>query len=189
MVLNWLKSRRTANETAKNLYLAAATQARAPAFYQSMGVPDSIDGRFEMTALHVFMVMNVLKKADSKDAGRICQAVFDHMFRLTDQTIREAGIGDLSVPRHMKQMMKAFNGRAHAYHEALKLGTPKAMKDALRRNVYGTVDQEDSCGLDALAHYVRASLENMSAAVVMTGSVQFAPLGEDVQGQEVKHYG
>ena len=142
---------RARRKRAQSLYEAAAMQARKPEFFIDFGVPDTFDGRFEILCLHVWLVIHKLKGAgQDKDA----QAVFDAMFRTLDMTVREMGIGDLSVPRHMKRMMTGFNGRASAYQDAL--GDEVELMEALKRNVYGTLegDIEDD-KIRALADYVR----------------------------------
>jgi cytochrome b pre-mRNA-processing protein 3 len=182
MVLGWLKARKDAKTKAKALYFAAATQARTPSFYQGMGVPDSFDGRFEMTALHAFFLINALKNNTDKRATRLSQALFDHMFRVTDQAIREMGIGDLSVPRHMKRMMTAFNGRARTYAKAIDEG--QDLKEALRRNVYGTVATPDENNVAALEAYVRHSIAAVNAADVLEGRANFITAVQEQGGEQ-----
>lgn len=185
MVFEWLKARKDAKVKAKALYFAAATQARTPAFYQGMGVPDSIDGRFEMTALHVFLILNALKGRKDKPARRLSQALFDHMFRVTDQAIREMGIGDLSVPRHMKRMMTAFNGRATVYAQAMDGNG--ALVEALRRNVFGTVEQPSAQDIAALERYIADSVRVIRADEILEGRATFAPLPAVQEGE--RRYG
>jgi cytochrome b pre-mRNA-processing protein 3 len=173
MVFNWLKNRRKAKENARSLYFAAATQARNPAFYTDLGVPDSFDGRFEMTSLHIFLIMNALTREGPGHGKRLSQALFDRMFKVTDQAIREMGIGDLGVPRHMKRMMKAFNGRAHAYRAALAQGDDTALIEALRRNVYGTLETPQEGHVSSLAAYVRQAAAGVNAKAALDGQVDF----------------
>ncbi len=177
MIGQWLRARKERREKARALYFAAATQARNPVFYRDMGVPDTIDGRFEMTALHVFMVMKTLKDQGGRPGKALSQALFDRMFRVTDQAIREMGIGDLSVPRHMKRMMTAFNGRAYSYELALRGG--QDLRDALRRNVFGTVDGADEGAATALETYVRESLATLTFDSLLQDQVRFAPLPQE----------
>ncbi len=136
------------------LYKAAALAAREPQFYTDFGVPDTFDGRFEMLCLQVWLVMHKLKVAGE---DKLAQALFDVMFRTMDQTIREIGVGDLSVPRHMKRMMTGFNGRANAYEAAL-VGEEK-LEETLIRNVYATADNIEQGRVQALALYVRQVVE------------------------------
>ncbi len=140
---------RARKKQAELLYQAIAGQARKAEFYADFGVPDTFDGRFEMLCLHGWLVMRKLKAAGDE---KLSQALFDHMFKAMDETIREIGVGDLSVPKHMRRMMTGFNGRANSYEEVLE--DQAAMKESLRRNVYGTLEETEEDKVAALAAYV-----------------------------------
>ncbi len=133
--MNWFRKRKNRKEAAARLYDIAVAYARDPVIYERLGVADTIDGRFDMLSLYVFLMMDRLGELGT-EGGKLAQALFDRMFRLMDITLREAGVGDLGVPKHMKKMMKAFNGRAHSYHEALASRNGDLVMLALIRNVY-----------------------------------------------------
>src|SRR5690242_9073061 len=90
--------------TVRALYGAIVAQARAPAFYMNYGVPDTLDGRFELLVLHAFLYFRRLKREPAAEAGEAGQAVFDLMFLDMDRSLRELGVGDLSVPKKIKRM-------------------------------------------------------------------------------------
>lgn len=142
--------------TADQLYAEAVRQARTPVFYDGLGVPDTLDGRFEMISLHVFLLIDRLRR-DGEEGRELAQALFDAMFTDMDVCLREMGVGDLSVGKKVKQMAEGFNGRSIAYSEALEAGEPgEPLREALRRNVYGTLAAPPPPGaLDALSGYVR----------------------------------
>jgi cytochrome b pre-mRNA-processing protein 3 len=140
-------------EVARGLYVAAIQQARKPAFYQEIGVPDTLDGRFDMIALHVFLLMYRLRNAGG-DSKALSQALFDVMFADMDESLRELGVGDLSVGRRVKVMAKAFYGRVSAYQAALESADDAVLADALRRNVFRG-GEVPSAALDGLVAYVR----------------------------------
>jgi len=169
-MFNWNKNKRADKQIAEKLYFQAVEQARQPEFYEEMNVPDSFDGRFEMISLHVFLVMNTLKDRNKRRA----QALFDAMFRNVDLTLREMGIGDLSVPKHMRKMMKAYNGRAHSYQKALN--EEEDLKEVLKRNVYGTAEEAREEDLDRLAAYVHESIMSIKDQSLEEGNVIFPAL-------------
>ena len=140
-------------------------------------MPDSVDGRFDMVLLHSFIVMRRLGRED-RPARRLSQALYDVMFVDMDRAVREMGIGDLSVKKHVRRMMKAFNGRVDAYESGL--ADREKMHDALRRNLYGTVKDEIPADvLDGMAGYVMSSIGNidsMELARLMDGQVIWADL-------------
>lgn len=135
---------------ATSLYGAIVTQSRRPEFYSQMDVPDTLDGRFDLLVLHASLPMRRLTSAGG-DAAKVSQSLFDLMFQDMDQSLRELGAGDITVPRRVRQMSEAFYGRAVAYDAALAQGDAQALEGALSRNVYRGAAPG---GLDTLAAYV-----------------------------------
>jgi cytochrome b pre-mRNA-processing protein 3 len=135
MFFNWLKHRTARKQAAAGLYQSARTQSRHPVFYANWGVADTMDGRFDVLSLHVALLMARLGQKGAQ-GRKLAQALFDTMFRDIEFTLRETGVGDLGVPKHMAKMMKAFNGRVHAYHQALKANDNVALETAIARNIY-----------------------------------------------------
>jgi len=129
------------------LYSACVAQARREEFYRLYGVADTIDGRFDLLVLHVFLVMRRLG-----GEGEIKQKLFDLMFADMDQSLREMGVGDMSIGKRMRPMIAAFYGRTQAYEKALAQ-SGVALSEALARNLYGGVVQPDA--LKAMTDYVR----------------------------------
>jgi cytochrome b pre-mRNA-processing protein 3 len=145
-------------EQPEALYAALLAQARQPAFYQG-GVPDTLEGRFDLILLHLLLLLRRLREDALTRA--LAQDVFDLFFREMDRALREMGVGDLSVPRRVHDMAEAFYGRARAYDAAL--GTPgnEALEAALARNVFaGAGDGEAPA---RLAGYARAAVETLAA--------------------------
>jgi len=157
------KERAKRKARARQIYLIAAEQARLPVFYAEYGVPDNMDGRFEMVTLHVSLFIRALYAAGQK---KDAQSVFDITFKITDKAIREMGIGDLSVPKHMKRMMKGFKGRGMAYTQALNEGKRKVLEEAVRRNVYGTLKKTRKAHVAAMADYIEMNADALSGLQV-----------------------
>ena len=169
-MFTYFQKRREIKAQAKGLYEGAVAQARLPIFYENYGVPDNVDGRFEMIALHCFVLMHRLQAAGEE---RLSQALFDVFFVRMDRSLREMGVGDLAVPKHMKRMMNGFNGRADNYESALLAGDKSQLKEALVRNVYGTVDRVLDHVVEKLADYV------MESAKMKTNEAAFAPIKDE----------
>lgn len=158
---------------ARRLYDAVVAQARLPGFYRGSGVPDTLDGRFELVALHSYLLLRRLKReAQSAD---LAQAVFDAMFTDMDESLREIGVGDLSVGRRVKQMAQAFYGRIAAYDAGLAEAGDAALEAALARNLYGTLPEAPPATA-AMARYMRqaaAELERLDGATLRAGTLRF----------------
>lgn len=117
------------------LYTAAVAAARAPFLYATVGVPDTLDGRFDLVGVHVFLLIRRLQ-AQPAPGPALAQAVFDAMFHDMDMNLRELGVSDISVGKKVKVMWEAFHGRATAYGAALDAGDTAALEAALARNVW-----------------------------------------------------
>lgn len=162
---------------AEQLYLKIVAQSRHPDFYLKMGTPDTVDGRFEMIAVHAFIVMRRLKAGD-RDASELSQMLFNVMFDDMDRNLREMGVGDLRVGKRVKAMAKVFYGRIVAYEEALA-GAGESLEQALIRNHYGTLDSIDTHFVERMADYIRASCEMMDRQQpqdLLDGEVHFKSL-------------
>lgn len=156
------------------LYSAIVAAARNPSFYAEWGVPDTLDGRFELIALHAFLAIRRLKQ--SGDNAAFAQALFDTMFADIDRNLREMGVGDLSVGRQVKTMAKAFYGRVVAYERGL--AGSDSLDDALRRNLFGTV-APDAKQIAAAAAYVRRQAQALDAAPVGSLLAGELPLAQE----------
>jgi cytochrome b pre-mRNA-processing protein 3 len=158
------------------LYGAAVAAARAPELYAHLGVPDTLDGRFEMVGLHAFLLIDRLRR-EATPGPELAQAVFDAMFSDMDITLREMGVGDLSVGKRVREMWEAFHGRANAYEAALADSDDTALGAALARNIWrGATPPEDAPA--ALAKLVRArqsGLATQDLAALAAGNAYFQP--------------
>lgn len=158
----------------RRLYEALAAQARLPVFYADLGVPDSIDGRFEMLCVHAHAVFHRLRGRGAR-ADQLGQATYDAMFAGLDAALREMGVADLGVGRRIKIMTHALNGRIQAYDAALASADPGELPAAIRRNVFGTASAEDAqvAALAAYQRALRASLNAAGDADLLAGRVPF----------------
>lgn len=155
---------------AEKLYSGLVAQARTPVFYAEWGVPDTLDGRFDMVLMHVFAVMQHLRKQGKAGAKR-AQALYDVMFVDMDRSVREMGIGDLSVKRHMRRMMTAFNGRMDAYLKGVE--NPAILGEAIRRNIYAADASVETAPLE---HYLLSCMQGEPA--VMEGHMVWPVVSE-----------
>jgi cytochrome b pre-mRNA-processing protein 3 len=141
--------------TIETIYGMIVAQAREPLFYQSYGVPDTVNGRFEMIVLHLWMVLREIRKIP--DGSGFSQSLFDYFCSDLDANLRELGVGDLTVPKRMQAFGEAFYGRAAAYDESLAAG-PEPLAKALTRNVLNGFGLENG---RQLADYVDQALDGL----------------------------
>src|SRR5262249_5341195 len=132
---------RTATITA--LYGAIVAQARTPEFYLTFGAPDTAEGRFDLIVLHLALFCRRLGREGLGSEGAhglaqsLSQGVFDMFCRDMDHSLREMGVGDLTVPKKMQKLGEAFYGRLEVYDRALAEPGDDALTAALARNVLG----------------------------------------------------
>lgn len=157
---------------ARTAYEAIVAAARHPVLYAQCGVEDSLDGRFDMIALHAFLVLDRLKGTEET----FRQALVDELFLDMDRSLREMGVGDLSVGKKVRKMAEVFYGRVAAYDRALA-SPDGGLAVAIARNVFpGASEGVDSPGVRRLAAYMldqRAHLAGQPAAAIVSGDVNF----------------
>jgi cytochrome b pre-mRNA-processing protein 3 len=171
---------------ARLLYRRIVEQARQPSFYALLGVPDTVNGRFDMITLHAFLLFERLGREKDEKNAALAQEVFDEMFLDMDHNLREMGVSDVSVGKKVRRMAEIFYGRLSAYREALKSAGDDALRDALRRNIYGGVEAPEGA-LAELAAYVRtadAMLRRMADRQLRKGEVSFPPAPAKEQANE-----
>lgn len=173
----FLNSRRKIREAAYPLFNSIVLQARAARFYRDWGVADSVDGRFDMIVLHVSLVIARLESGkDGKNSGLLIRYLQEVMFDNMDLSLREMGVGDMSVGKKVKHMADAFNGRHQAYLQAIRAqDMAQAIKPVLIRNIYrGQVPPETMLG--QFAAYVLSQVKNLQQQPdeeLMAGQINF----------------
>jgi cytochrome b pre-mRNA-processing protein 3 len=161
------------------LYGAAVAAAREPWLYAALGVPDTLDGRFDLVALHAFLLIDRLRGLPEPGPA-LAQAVFDAMFSDMDMNLRELGVGDLAVGKRVRAMWEAFHGRANAYAAALQAPDNSRLEAALARNVWRVEPPPDGAPA-ALARLARAQAEHLAGQVpdaLAAGEARFLPAAE-----------
>jgi len=142
------------------LYAAIVARGRQPHWYIDGAVADTVDGRFDMIAAILALVllrMETLGAAD--DSARLAEVFVTDM----DGQLRQIGIGDIIVGKHIGRMMSALGGRLGAYRAALEgtgdgsgAGTGAgSLEDALVRNLY----RGEAPAPEALAHVAQGLRE------------------------------
>lgn len=149
------------------LYNAVVREARRPDWYMAGGVPDTLDGRFDMVAAVLSLVL--LRLEDEGESGRAPSAWLTEVFVADmDGQLRERGIGDIVVGKHIGRMMGALGGRLGALRDAFNDGDLDAVID---RNIYRGAVPGDAARMsvrEGLAD-LRARLAAMSAAELIAG--------------------
>ncbi len=117
---------------ARKIYFRTLEQSRSPAFFGPGRFADDFDGRIDVIALHMAVLMDRLL-TEGEDGKLLNQALFDEMKDDFEIALREQAIGDTGVKKRMKPMIGHFYDRLKAYTDALKSDDPKeALSTALQ---------------------------------------------------------
>ena len=139
------------------LYERIVAAGREPWWYREGAVPDTIDGRFDMVSSILALVLLRLEREG--EAARRAEVLLTEVFiDDMDGTVRQLGIGDQVVGKHVGKMMGALGGRLGAYRDAA--GDEAAFADAVRRNIF-----RDAPPSEEAVRAVAARLARLRAAV------------------------
>ena len=168
MIFARWRARRDARALIDHLHGEIVAAARRPALYRDCGVPDTLEGRFEMMSLHGDLL---LRRLGDLGATELAQEVVDRLFEGFDDALREMAIGDAGVVKRMTKFASAYFGRAAAYGPALTNGDEAALAEALARNALGSEDAARGRPLAARALATQALLAACPRENI--GSLQF----------------
>ncbi|SPP95040.1 ubiquinol-cytochrome C chaperone family protein [Bradyrhizobium vignae] len=172
------KPRRTPSDTIEAIYGMIVTQAREPIFYRDLGVPDTVNGRFDLLLLHLWLLLRRLRTAPG--ATDLSQALFDRFCEDMDDNLREMGVGDQTVPKRMRAFGEAFYGRVQAYDQAMEAGG-EALASAICKNILNGTGFDQAQRLAAYARASEADLGRTEEAALLRAAFKFPPaLPEDV---------
>lgn len=170
----FLRRRHKHERAAFQLYSAAVAAARDPFLYATLGIPDTLDGRFDAIGLTVYLTIRRLG-AEPEPGPALAQAVFDAMFSDMDINLREMGVGDMSVGKRNRAMWEAFHGRSAAY--AAAWDDPSALQAALARNLWRGANPPEGAApaLTRIAQAQAAHLSDQPLEALVRGDIHFLP--------------
>ena len=171
-MFTWLANRSRASRKARELYGAVVAQSRHPAFYRALGVADTPEGRYELVALHLALLLERLARPDITGSS-LARRTFETFITDMDANIREMGVGDPSIPRRVKRAAAGVRDRALTYRAALALADDTALVAALATHVYQGAENP---AVGQLARYVRsaaAALDQQHPAALLDGITHY----------------
>jgi cytochrome b pre-mRNA-processing protein 3 len=171
MILSIFRQKRP--PIAEKLHASLVEASRKPVFYASLGVPDTVEGRFEMISLHMFLYMNRVRTTQNPALRELTQEVLDWGFLEFDRAIRDLGVSDTRVPKKMKKLAAHFYGRVQALEPLLSANDVGGLSATLGRIVYS---DETAPGAIRLAQYTlsaRDHLETLAEESLLQGVISF----------------
>ncbi len=153
------------------LYGAVVEIGRDPSWYRDGQVPDTLNGRFDMIAAVLALVLIRLEREETHEV-RSASALLTELFvDDMDGSLRQIGIGDLVVGKHMGRIMGALGGRLGAFRPAMT--DRQAIETAVNRNIFHEAAPSAaalSYVSERLARFADG-LEASSAAALLAGEV------------------
>ncbi|MET1110307.1 MAG: ubiquinol-cytochrome C chaperone family protein [Allosphingosinicella sp.] len=159
-LLSRLFGHRRERAALRPLYDALVAAAREPAWYRDGAVPDTLEGRFDMVATMLSLALLRLE-AEGDRAKAESVALTEIFIDDMDGTLRQIGIGDFVVGKHVGKLVGALGGRLGALREALSGGN--GLESAVRRNVF-----RDGPASDAQVEWVAERLRRLHERLAAT---------------------
>ena len=141
----------------KPMYVALVRQARNPWFYTSMGLSDSLDGRFECMALHLAVLHAAMSEHVSLHPLR--QKLMECFVKEMDENLREIGVSDSGIARKMSKMAEHLYGRLNAYQRGFLAQNIDELRDSIANNM----DVKQSTNAIAVATYAQQAFMSLRA--------------------------
>ncbi len=134
------------------LYAACADEVRRETYYDELAVADTVDGRFDLMALMISLLVLRLNRLNTKAGHALAQDLTDTLFADMEESLRNMGVSDEGMRYRIRDMIQAFMGRMRAYGDAES--DDALWVAALGRNVYR---EKGAPGMaEALAARIRA---------------------------------
>lgn len=154
------------------LYGGLMAQSRMPFLYADFGVPDTVMGRFDMLALHTYLMARRLKADDSEIANSLSQDIFDLFVADIERALRELGIGDTTVPKRKKKMVRSFYGQIDDFDTAMNNHDASELAESAGRR-YLTEGDGDADGLAAYMLSQEANLLNQPTKGILRAELSW----------------
>jgi len=113
-------NRRDDREEVRRLWHRVVEIAREPDWYAQFGLADTVGGRFDAVTLVLALVLLRMEREPEliEPSARLTELFVEDM----DGHLRQSGVGDLVVGKHMGKLMSVLGGRLGALRTALAAG-------------------------------------------------------------------
>ena len=144
-------------EQLRPLWFRVVEISRLPEYYAKSRVADTVEGRFDMVVTITALTMLRMEKsrALAPRTAALTELFVDDM----DGQLRESGVGDVVVGKHMGKLMSALGGRMGALRDAMATDDEDALRHVLERNVNFAQDGNPA----DLANRLRALYEDLAS--------------------------
>ncbi len=167
-LLDRLLGRKSDEINLRPLWHRVVEVAREPQWYSGGGIADSVAGRFDAITVVLSLVLLRLEGSEAVrgQTARLTELFVSDM----DGQLRQSGVGDVVMAKHMGKLMSALGGRIDAFRAALAEPDDAALTAAVERNI--TMIEGANAG--AVAREMRviaAALAQTDDAALLAGAI------------------
>lgn len=150
------------------LWHAIVAIARDRRWYAELGIADTVAGRFDAVTLVLALAM--LRMERNPELARETALLAELFVADMDGQLRQSGVGDLVVGKHMGRLMSVLGGRLGAYRDGLAAIDDATLGAALTRNV-SLVGGAATPALAAAVRDLARRLEATSAEALLAARI------------------
>lgn len=163
-----LLGRKTDGIKLRPLWRRVVEVAREPDWYTKGGIADTVPGRFDAISLVLSLV---LLRMEASEPTRAVTARLTELFVSDmDGQLRQSGVGDVVMGKHMGKLMSAFGGRLDAFREGLAEPDDAALIAAIERNIT-LIEGANPAVIAAEIRLLAAVLANSPDAALLAGEI------------------
>ncbi len=158
------------------IYGTVVARAHDPLFFTEFELPDTVMGRFEVLAMHVYMFSRRMKREGGSVAISLSQEVFDLFVADVERALRELGIGDTSVPKRKKSMVRSFYGQIEDFDSPLDDKDTELLVERINQRFH---EGQNQSGSQLLADYVcklDLELSAIDMKIIKAGKLDWRPM-------------
>ncbi len=153
-MFKWLKNQAEKRQNAKNLYMLATSHAGNTEFYSSYQVSDSIEGRYEMLCIHIFLLLERLRHEDKEK--QLSELITELLVKDLELNYFESEIKNLDRADKINQRIGGFYNRSADYQSALRQSRRDLLEQSVTKHVFNDLNNYDERA-KYLANYIFAA--------------------------------
>ena len=163
-----LLGRKTNDTELRPLWHRVVEVAREPSWYATGGIADTVPGRFDAITLVLSLVL--LRMETSEPTRELTARLTELFVSDMDGQLRQSGVGDVVMGKHMGKLMSAFGGRLDAFRSGLAQADDSALTAAIARNVT-LIEGADPAVIAAELRVLAAALASSTDAALLAGEI------------------
>jgi cytochrome b pre-mRNA-processing protein 3 len=171
------------NDVPHRIYGTVVAQARNSSLYTDFAIPDTVMGRYNMLALHVFLLNHRLKQpggGDENRCARLSQSLFDLFLGDVERGLRDLGFADTSVHKRKKRFAHSYYALIDEFDKALGNGDCHALVPRVAKRYFEkSADSSVNSHASDLTFYIQKVVQYLlpqSNQAILSGTISWPPI-------------